>query len=107
MKLHDRLQRYHDEIHLYEDSGPIEIIGKNHSIPLQYLGMEKEYPVSRYFGGSPVAVVDETVFEKLKKDTDLKYSVALLYISGLIFRMRPIWRERMTCSMKINTMKQI
>ncbi|UYZ22590.1 ABC transporter permease [Mesobacillus jeotgali] len=53
-----------------KDSGPIEIIGKNHAIPLQYLGMEKEYPVSRYFGGAPVAVVDETVFEKLKEDAD-------------------------------------
>ncbi|MFT9597763.1 ABC transporter permease [Mesobacillus sp.] len=53
-----------------KDSGPIEIIGGNHVIPLQYLGMEKEYPVSRYFGGSPVAVVDETVFEKLKNDED-------------------------------------
>ncbi|MCM3124305.1 MULTISPECIES: ABC transporter permease [Bacillaceae] len=53
-----------------KDSGPIEIIGKNHAIPLQYIGMEKEYPVSRYFGGSPVAVVDESVFEKLKSDLD-------------------------------------
>lgn len=53
-----------------KDSGPIEIIGKNTSIPLQYLGMEKEYPVSRYFGSSPVAVVDDSVFKKLKGDLD-------------------------------------
>ncbi|WP_079504975.1 ABC transporter permease [Mesobacillus jeotgali] len=53
-----------------KDSGPIEIIGKNNAIPLHYFGMEKEYPVSRYFGGSPVAVVDESVFEKLKNDLD-------------------------------------
>ncbi|MBT2680681.1 ABC transporter permease [Bacillus sp. ISL-35] len=53
-----------------KDSGPIEIIGKNHAIPLQYFGMEKEFPISRYFGGSPVAVVDESVFAKLKGDLD-------------------------------------
>ncbi|CAM3859092.1 FtsX-like permease family protein [Mesobacillus thioparans] len=53
-----------------KDSGPIEIIGKEHAIPLQYIGMEKQYPVSRYFGGSPVAVVDESVFAKLKSDLD-------------------------------------
>ncbi|MBT2639793.1 ABC transporter permease [Bacillus sp. ISL-39] len=53
-----------------DDSGPIEIIGKNQAIPLQYQGMEKDYPVSRYFGGSPVAVVDESVFKKLKADAD-------------------------------------
>ncbi|MBT2694518.1 ABC transporter permease [Bacillus sp. ISL-55] len=53
-----------------KDSGPIEIIGKERGIPLQYIGMEKEYPVSRYFGGSPVAVVDESVFTKLKSDLD-------------------------------------
>ncbi|WP_226646033.1 ABC transporter permease [Mesobacillus subterraneus] len=53
-----------------KDSGPIEIIGENLSIPLNYQGMKKDYPVSRYFGSSPVAVVDETVFEKLKKDAD-------------------------------------
>jgi bacitracin transport system permease protein len=53
-----------------KDSGPIEIIGKGQAIPLQYIGMEKQYPVSRYFGGSPVAVVDESVFAKLKSDLD-------------------------------------
>ncbi|MGV2940529.1 ABC transporter permease [Mesobacillus sp. LC4] len=53
-----------------KDSGPIEIIGENLSIPLDYQGMKKDYPVSRYFGSSPVAVVDEAVFEKLKKDAD-------------------------------------
>ncbi|RSD28523.1 ABC transporter permease [Mesobacillus subterraneus] len=53
-----------------KDSGPIEIRGKEEAIPLHYLGMEKEYPVSRYFGGSPVAVVDESVFEQVKKDLD-------------------------------------
>ena len=53
-----------------KDSGPIEITGKNNAIPLNYLGMEKEYPVSRYFGSSPVAVVDQTVFDQLKNDLD-------------------------------------
>lgn len=53
-----------------KDSGPIEIKGKNITIPLNYVGMKKEYPVSRYFGSSPVAVVDQSIFENLKHDID-------------------------------------
>lgn len=53
-----------------KDSGPIEIQGKNVTIPLNYVGMKKEYPVSRYFGSSPVAVVDQSIFEHLKQDID-------------------------------------
>lgn len=53
-----------------KDSGNIELIGKNNSIPLRYTGMEREYPVSRYFGGSPVAVVDDKVFKWLKENLD-------------------------------------
>jgi bacitracin transport system permease protein len=53
-----------------KDSGPIEIQGKNVTIPLNYVGMKKEYPVSRYFGSSPVAVVDQSTFENLKQDID-------------------------------------
>jgi bacitracin transport system permease protein len=55
-----------------KSSGPIELKGKNEVIPQNYLGLRKEYIVSYYFtsGGLPVAVVDETIFERLKKDID-------------------------------------
>lgn len=53
-----------------KDTGPIELIGKTERIPLQYLGMKKEYPVSKDFGSSPVAVIDNDVFESFKRDLD-------------------------------------
>jgi bacitracin transport system permease protein len=53
-----------------KDTGPIELIGKAERIPLQYLGMKKEYPVSKYFGSSPVAVIDDAVFKRFKRDLD-------------------------------------
>jgi bacitracin transport system permease protein len=53
-----------------KDSGSIELIGNNITLPMQYLGMKKDYPISRYFGGSPVAVVNDSVFKELKSDLD-------------------------------------
>jgi bacitracin transport system permease protein len=55
-----------------KDSGNIELLGKTESIPQNFLGLEKEFVVSWYFtdGGIPIAVVDETVFERLKNDQD-------------------------------------
>ncbi|MEH7252219.1 ABC transporter permease [Neobacillus niacini] len=57
-----------------KSSGQIELKGKNEVIPQKYLGLKKEYIVSYYFtsGGLPVAIVDETIFERLKKDIDLE-----------------------------------
>jgi bacitracin transport system permease protein len=57
-----------------KDSGKIQIKGKSEVIPQTYLGLEREHPVSWYFtgGGSPVAVIDDTVFERIKKDMDPK-----------------------------------
>ncbi|MGM0836987.1 MAG: FtsX-like permease family protein [Bacillota bacterium] len=53
-----------------KDSGNIELKGKTKTIPQEYVGLEREYPISWYFtdGGLPVAIVDETVFEQLKED---------------------------------------
>ncbi|WHY67104.1 ABC transporter permease [Neobacillus sp. SuZ13] len=53
-----------------KSSGQIELKGKNEVIPQKYLGLRKEYIISYYFtsGGLPVAIVDETVFERLTKD---------------------------------------
>ncbi|SDZ25585.1 bacitracin transport system permease protein [Evansella caseinilytica] len=63
---------YNDLIQKYmplKDSGQIELIGSNDVIPLNYSGMKKDFIVSNYFTmGGPVAIVDETTFERLTKD---------------------------------------
>jgi bacitracin transport system permease protein len=53
-----------------KDSGSIELKGQHEVIPQQYKGSDTNAPVSGYFtsGGLPVAIVDETIFERLKKD---------------------------------------
>lgn len=55
-----------------KDSGQIELKGKQDSIPLKYLGLEKDSIISWYFtdGGAPTAIVDETTFDRLKNDID-------------------------------------
>jgi len=55
-----------------KDVGSIELKGAHDIIPQQYKGVKIDSPVSGYFtsGGLPVAIVDETIFEKLKKDLD-------------------------------------
>ncbi|WP_113927305.1 ABC transporter permease [Bacillus sp. P14.5] len=57
-----------------KDSGSVTLLGNSVEIPQKYLGIEKEYYVSWYFtaGGVPVAVVDESIFERLKNDLDLE-----------------------------------
>lgn len=57
-----------------KDSGEIHIKGKTEVIPQTYQGLEQEHPVSWYFtgGGVPVAVVDDTVFKRVRKDLDPK-----------------------------------
>ncbi|MGM7723447.1 FtsX-like permease family protein [Metabacillus sp. Hm71] len=55
-----------------KDSGKIIIKGKNGEIKQNYLGLRKDFLLPYTFtgGGLPVAIVDETVFEHLKKDMD-------------------------------------
>jgi bacitracin transport system permease protein len=64
----DLLQRFMT----LKDSGHIELLGQKEAIPLRYLGQKKEYFVSWYFtaGGSPVAIVDDSVFRRLKNNLD-------------------------------------
>ncbi|MBN8194083.1 ABC transporter permease [Bacillus sp. NTK074B] len=54
------------------NSGMTELKGKTEITKLKYLGMREEYPISWYFtaGGSPVVIVDDHVFQELKKDLD-------------------------------------
>ncbi|MGG3913840.1 FtsX-like permease family protein [Rossellomorea vietnamensis] len=54
------------------DSGMTELKGKTKNIKLKYLGMQDEYPISGWFTGfgSPAVIVDDHVFQELKKDLD-------------------------------------
>ncbi|PWA09715.1 bacitracin ABC transporter permease [Pueribacillus theae] len=53
-----------------KDSGEIELMGKTKSIPQTFIGLQDDHILSYNFtsGGLPVAIVDEAVFERLKKD---------------------------------------
>ncbi|GCL73761.1 ABC transporter permease [Paenibacillus naphthalenovorans] len=55
-----------------KSSGQIEFKGQHEVIPQKYLGLKKEYLISYYFtsGGLPVAIVDESIFQRLLKDLD-------------------------------------
>ncbi|MFS0600039.1 ABC transporter permease [Peribacillus frigoritolerans] len=57
-----------------KDSGKIELKGKNEVIPQTYIGLNEDTFLSYYFtnGGLPVAIVDQTIFDRLKKDIDPK-----------------------------------
>ncbi|MFK4471735.1 bacitracin transport system permease protein [Paenibacillus sp. RC73] len=52
--------------------GPLDLKGKKEVIHQQYLGLKKEYVIPYYFtaGGLPTVIVDETIFERLKKDAN-------------------------------------
>ncbi|WP_394235186.1 FtsX-like permease family protein [Niallia oryzisoli] len=56
----------------FKDSGNLELIGKQHTVPLAFQGIQKDKYLSYYFtaGGIPNAIVDDTVFQSLKKDID-------------------------------------
>ncbi|QOR66933.1 ABC transporter permease [Cytobacillus suaedae] len=53
-----------------KESGKIEIKGKTKIIQQEYLGLKRDFILSRYFtnGGLPTAIVDEKVFQQLKQD---------------------------------------
>ncbi|MDV7767152.1 ABC transporter permease [Peribacillus sp. CSMR9] len=57
-----------------KDSGKIELKGKNEVIPLTYMGLKDDTFLHYYFthGGLPVVIVDQTIFDRLKKDVDPK-----------------------------------
>jgi bacitracin transport system permease protein len=55
-----------------KDSGTVELLGQNEVISQQYMGLRKDYVISYNFsnGGLPIAIVDESVFARLKQDLD-------------------------------------
>lgn len=56
----------------FKDSGGIELIGKQENIPLTFLGLQKDHILSYQFtaGGLPTVIVDDAVFNRIKKDID-------------------------------------
>lgn len=51
-------------------SGPIKLFGEHEVIPQQYVGLNTDYVISYNYtdGGLPVAIVDESVFQRLQQD---------------------------------------
>jgi bacitracin transport system permease protein len=61
-----------DNLISLKDEGPIEFKGTHEVIPQTYTTINKDAPILGYFtgGGLPVAIVDETVFERLQNNLD-------------------------------------
>lgn len=57
-----------------QSTGEIELISPNQNFKHKLIGLDKESYVSYYFesGGLPMAIVDQTVFDKLASDLDPK-----------------------------------
>ncbi|OMF36506.1 MULTISPECIES: FtsX-like permease family protein [Paenibacillus] len=55
-----------------KNSGPLDLKGNKEVIHQQYVGLKKEYVIPYYFtaGGLPTVIVDESIFERLKKDAN-------------------------------------
>ncbi|OXS76568.1 FtsX-like permease family protein [Domibacillus enclensis] len=55
-----------------KESGEIELLGLTEVIPQHYIGLERDFLLPYFFssGGLPVAVVDDSVFRRLKQDID-------------------------------------
>ncbi|MGM7634896.1 FtsX-like permease family protein [Bacillus sp. Hm123] len=55
-----------------KDDGKIGLKGKNNVITQNYIGLNEDFVASFYFtaGGLPTLIVDDTIFERLKKDLD-------------------------------------
>jgi bacitracin transport system permease protein len=61
-----------DNMIAMKDKGPIELKGLHEVIPQAYEKINMDAPILLSFtgGGLPVAIVDETIFERLKNDLD-------------------------------------
>ncbi|WP_338752304.1 ABC transporter permease [Bacillus sp. FJAT-52991] len=55
-----------------KETGQIGLKGKSKVLTQKYVGLSKEFIVAFYFtaGGLPTLVVDDTIFDRLKKDLD-------------------------------------
>ncbi|MCU6791981.1 ABC transporter permease [Paenibacillus sp. WQ 127069] len=68
-----------------KDAGAIELKGQHEVIPQQYKRLHIDAPISGYFtsGGLPVAIVDEAIFERLKKDLNPAIQIASSVYIGI------------------------
>lgn len=55
-----------------KSSGQIEIFDKKNKIPLDYIGIKEEPVLPMVVSGFPIAVVDHSIYEQLKKDLNLE-----------------------------------
>ncbi|MFB7302290.1 ABC transporter permease [Heyndrickxia sporothermodurans] len=69
----------------FKDSGTIVLKGKKERIPQKYIGLKDKFilPYTFTFGGLPVAVVDDTVFQQLKNDLDPEIQFDQSYYVGI------------------------
>ncbi len=55
----------------FKDSGQIVLKGKKKVIPQKYIGLNRKFILSTYFtSGLPTAIVDDHIFNELKKDVN-------------------------------------
>jgi bacitracin transport system permease protein len=55
----------------FKDSGQIVLKGKKKVIPQKYIGLNRKFILSTYFtSGLPTAIVDDHIFNELKKDAN-------------------------------------
>lgn len=55
----------------FKETGTIRLEVNGRMVPLQYLGMKKDYYVNYHFTyGMPTVIVDQTMFDRLQKETD-------------------------------------
>lgn len=68
-----------------KDSGTIVLKGKKERIPQKYIGLKDKFilPYTFTYGGLPVAVVDDTVFQQLKSDLDPEIQFDQSYYVGI------------------------
>ncbi|MDQ0271854.1 ABC transporter permease [Cytobacillus purgationiresistens] len=69
----------------FKDSGNISIKTTSEEIPLTFLGIDKDSVIPFYFtgGGVPTAIVDDTVFQKVKENLDPELQLESMIYTGI------------------------
>ncbi len=68
-----------------KDSGTLIFKGQSEKFELQQIGLKREHLVSSYFsgGGLPLAVVDDSTYEKLKQDLNPDIQMSTKLFTGI------------------------
>ncbi|MGM8216531.1 FtsX-like permease family protein [Bacillaceae bacterium W0354] len=72
-----------------KDSGEIVLKGQNIEVKQDFIGLQRKYLVSSYFnngGGMPLAVVDESIYKKIKEDMDPAIQKSNLVYTGVYIK---------------------